>query len=30
MLYDGVINDEDYVEFKRATEDKELSKYNRR
>ena len=30
MLYDNVVNDKDYVGFKRATEDRELRKYNRR
>jgi len=30
MLYDDVINDKDYVGFKRVTEDRELRKYNRR
>ena len=30
MLYDDVINDKDNVGFKRATEDRELRKYNRR
>jgi len=30
MLYDDVINDKDYVGFKRVTEKKELIKYNRR
>ena len=29
MLYDEVINDKDYVGFKRLTEDRELRKYNR-
>jgi len=28
MLYDDVINDKDYVGFKRVTEDRELRKYN--
>jgi len=30
MLYDDVINDQDYVGLKRITEDRELRKYNRR
>jgi len=30
LLYDDVINDTDYVGFKRVTEDRELRKYNRR
>jgi len=30
MLYDNVINDKNYVGFKRVTEDRELRKYNRR
>jgi len=30
MLYDDLINENDYVGFKRATEDRELKKYNRR
>ena len=30
MLYDDVINNKDYVGFKRATEDRELRKCNRR
>ena len=29
-LYDDVINDKDYVGFKRVTENRELMKYNRR
>ena len=30
MLYDDVIDDKDYVGFKRVTEERELRKYNRR
>jgi len=30
MLYDDVINDNDYVRFKRVTEDGELTQYNER
>ena len=30
MLYDDVINDNDYVRFKRVTEDGELRQYNER
>jgi len=29
MLYDDLLNDNDYVGFKRVTEDRELRKYNR-
>jgi len=29
MLRDDIINDKDYVGFKRATEDRKLRKYNR-
>ena len=29
MQYDDVINDKDYVGFKRATEDRESRKYNK-
>jgi len=28
MLCDDVVNDKDYIGFKRATEDRELRKYN--
>jgi len=30
MLYDDVLNDKNYVGFKRVTEDRELRKCNRR
>ena len=30
MLYVDIVNDKDYVGFKRVTEDRELRKYNRR